>query len=63
MFTADDEYFRPNRENLSLPIQMQLSNKPKMLLFYCSFGIYIEFWTFWKINEPNSLSISEIIDS
>ena len=33
MFTADDKYFRPNRKNLPLPIQMQLSNKPKMLLF------------------------------
>ena len=28
-FTANDENFRHNRENLLLPIQMQLSKKPK----------------------------------
>ena len=26
-----------------------------MLLFYCTFGIYIKFWTFWKKTEPNYL--------
>ena len=34
--TAGDEYSRRNRENLPLPIQMQLSQKPKT---FCSFLI------------------------
>ena len=38
-----------------------------MSIFYCIFGIYIEFWTFWKKKQkkkqPHSLSISETIDS
>ena len=29
MLTADYKYSRSNRENLPLPIQMQLSKKPK----------------------------------
>ena len=65
-FTASYEYSRSNRENLLLPIQMQLSekSKKKKLIFYCLFGIYIKFWTFWKKknNEPHSTGISEVID-
>ena len=51
--------------NLPLPIELQLSEKPKTFLqiFYCIFRIYIKFWTFWNRNEPHSLSISEVIDS
>ena len=37
--TANYEYSRSNRENLSLPIQMQISNKLKT--FCCDF---IAFW-------------------
>ena len=47
---ANYEYFRRNRENLPLPIQMKLSEKPKTFgrFFITFFGIYIKFWTCWK---------------
>ena len=70
--TADYKYSRSNRENLQLPIQMQLSKKPKTFLlhFYCVFIAFLEsklkFEHFEKKkrkNEPHSLSISEIIDT
>ena len=39
--TANYEYSRSNRENLPLPIQMQLSGKPKK---FCQFFIaFLEF--------------------
>ena len=38
--TADDEYSRHNTENLPLPIQMQLSKKPKT--FCCIFIAFLE---------------------
>ena len=64
-FIADEEFFRHNRENLPLPIQMQLSKKPKM--FCCYFIAFLRsifnFQRFENKNEPHSLSISEIIDS
>ena len=46
--TAKYEYSQSNGENLPLPIQRQLSKKPKtfctfFVLFYCIFGIYIKF--------------------
>ena len=37
----DDEYSRHNRENLPLPIPMQLSKKPK--LFSCNVIEFLEF--------------------
>ena len=62
--TASYEYSRSNSENLPLPIQTQLSEKPKSF-----FGIFIAFLEsrlnfedFEKKNEPHSLSISEVID-
>ena len=55
--TANYEYSRSNRENLPLPIQIQLSKKPKS-----TFGIYIKFSMFWKKHEPHRSSISEVID-
>ena len=69
--TADYKYSRCNRENLRLPIQMQLSKKPKTLLlhFYCVFIAFLEsklkFEHFEKKKkkEPHTLSISEIIDT
>ena len=65
--TANYEYSRSIRENSPLPIQMQLSEKgkPCCQFFYCIFGTYIKFWTFWKKKkkEPHGLSISEVIDS
>ena len=39
--------------------------KTKTILphFYCIFGIWIEFWTFWKKrNQPHILSIFEVTD-
>ena len=38
--TADDEYSRHNRENLPLPIQVQLSKKPN--IFFCFFIGFLE---------------------
>ena len=64
--TADDNYSRHNRENLPLPIQMQLSTK--LNAFYCIFIVFFQsaltfkhFET--KISLIHSLSIPEIIDS
>ena len=63
--TTNYEYSGSNTGNLPLPAQMQLSEKLKTfsLFFYCTFWICVKFWTFWKINEPHSSSISEVIDS
>ena len=62
MLTANYEYSRSTRENLPLPIQMQLSQK-----FWCFFIAFFEFPLnfehFEKTNEPHSSSISEVIDS
>ena len=49
-----------------LPIQMQLSEKPKILC--CHFIVFVESTLHFerfekKINKPLSLSISEVIDS
>ena len=60
--TANYEYFCINRENLLATNSNAITWKTKKH-FYCIFGIYIKFWTFWKKNEPHSLSISEVIDS
>ena len=62
--TVSDEYSCSNTENLPLPIEMQLSEKPKTFsVFYCLFRICIKFWTFWKKNQPHIVIISEVIDS
>ena len=63
--TANHEYSRSKRENLPLPIQMQLSKKPNifLLVVYYIFGICITFWKIWNKNERHSLSVSEVIDS
>ena len=63
--TADYKYSGSNRKNLLLPIQMQLSKKPK---WFCSIFIAflestLNFEHFERKNEPHSLSISETIDS
>ena len=49
-FTADDKYSLLNRDNLTQPIQMQLTKKLKTFsrLFFCNFKIYIKFCTFPK---------------
>ena len=30
--------------------------------FYCIFGIYTQFFSFWKKDQLHSLNISEVID-
>ena len=39
-----------------------LKNQKYFAIFYCTFGIYIKFWTFSKKNQPPSLSIFEVTD-
>ena len=57
--TANYEYSGGNTDNLALPTEMQLSEKPKTFCQFCYiFRIYIKFWTFWNKNESHSLSIS-----
>ena len=61
---ANCEYSRSNRENLPLPIQIQLSEKPKT---FCQFFIallesILNFEHFEK-NERHGSSISGVIDS
>ena len=41
------------RRNLPIPIKMQLFDV--LMHFYCIFGIYIEFWTFWKKKRASLL--------
>ena len=60
--TANYEYFCINRENLLATNSNAITWKTKKH-FYCIFGIYIKFWTFWKKNESPRFSISEVIDS
>ena len=58
------EYFRSNRENLPLPIQMQLTKKSKKIckFFIVCLEFTLNFEHFEKINEPRRISISEVID-
>ena len=62
--TANYDYSRSNRENLSLPIQMQLSEKPKTFCQY--FIAFLESTlnlNILKKHESHSSSISEVIES
>ena len=63
--TSNYKYSRSNRNNLPPPIQRQLYKKVNIIfqIFYCIFGMYIKFGTFWNKNEPHSSSIFEVIDS
>ena len=66
MLIGNYEYSRRNRDNLPLPIQIELYKKS--YTFYANFEM-----TFWllreifnvlkKKNEPHRSSISEVIDS
>ena len=60
--TANYEYSRSNREHLPLPMQMQLSEKPKTFYQFLESTLNFEHFE-KKKNEPHSSSISEIIDS
>ena len=49
--TVNDRHYPLNRDNLTQPIQMQLSEKHETLsqfFFFCIFKIYIKFYTFPK---------------
>ena len=63
--TANFEYSRSNRENLLLPIQIQLSKNQS--IFDCVFCGFLEstlnFQCSEKGNEPHRSSKSEYIDS
>ena len=55
--TADEKYSLLNRDNLTQPIHMQISQKQKSLsrLFFCIFEIYIKFVTFSNKGWPSLL--------
>ena len=55
--TADDNYSLLNRDNVTEPIHMQLSQKQKAFSpsFFCIFERYIKFWTFSKQRWPSLL--------
>ena len=65
--TANYEYSRSNRENLPLPIQMQLSDKVKTFCqFFIAFlvsALNFEHFEKKKKNELHGSSISEVIYS
>ena len=53
-FTADEKYSVLNRDSLTQPIHMQLSQEQKIFLqFFFIFEIYIEFRTFSKKRWPS----------
>ena len=62
---VDEKYLVFQRDNLTRPIQMQLSQQQKnfLKLFLCIFEIYLKFWTFWKLGDPRSFCISKTADS
>ena len=62
--SADAKYSLLNRDNLTQPIQMQLSRKQKTFSqFFASFlKSSLNFKHFQKKDEPNSWCISEITD-
>ena len=62
--TADDKYSLRNRENLTLPIQMQLFEKQKIFsLFFAAFlKSSLNFENFEMKDEPLSWCISKIRD-
>ena len=58
--TADYKYSGSNRKNLLLPIQMQLSKKPKKIcsIFIAFLESTLNCQHFERKNEPRSLSVS-----
>ena len=61
-FTARDKYSLRNRENLTQPIQMQLSMKQETLsqFSFAFFKSTLNFERFPKKEKPHSRCISEI---
>ena len=62
---ADENFPVPNRDNLTIPIQMQLSQKQKTFpqFFAAFFKSGRNFQRLEKNNDPYSFCISEITDS
>ena len=62
---TDEKYPVPNRENLTIPIQMQLSQKQKTFSeFFAEFLKFrLNFEHFDRKDDPHSFAISEITDS
>ena len=61
IFSAVDKYSLPNREYLTEPIQVQLSQKQKTFIrFFSAFSkSKLKFERFQKKDDPHSLFISE----
>ena len=61
---ADEKYPFPNTDNLTTPIQMQLSQKQTFSQFFASFlKSMLNFTYFEKKDDPYRFFISEITDS
>ena len=64
MLASNYEYSRSAGKKLPLPIQLQLFKKLKTFWsIFIAFSELFKFQTFWKKNEPHSLSTSQIVDS
>ena len=65
ILAADDKYSFLNRENLTKPIEILLSQRQKNFfsIFISIFEIYIKFLTFKKEIDPQIRYVSEITDS
>ena len=62
---ADEKYPVPNRDNLSIPIEMQLCQKQKTFSEFLAAFLksILNFKHFGKEDDPHSFCISEITDS
>ena len=62
---TDEKYPVLNRDNLSIPIQMQLSSKHKFVSQFLAASLKsrLNFEHFEKKDDPHSFCISEITDS
>ena len=63
--TADDKYSLVNRDNLTQPIQILLSQKQQTLSHFLSgfLKFTLNFEHFQKIDDPHSPCISDVQDS
>ena len=62
---ADDKYPVLNKDNLTIPIQMQLSQKQKSVSQFLAAFLksMLNFKNFEKKDDPHSLCLSEITNS
>ena len=64
-FATHDQYFRHNRDNLPLTLQMHLSKIPNIshCFFIAFFGIYIKSWAFSKKKKKASylLTLKDVV--